>query len=671
MLNVSQLEAPAPIIRSRARLAPLPLQRHWHLLVLLVISFIGGAIRFTHLSQPCLWGDEASVFRRICGTYAQLIEQLRTDGFGPLHYEMHWVIAQFTKPTPTVLRLPSAICGTLQVLAMYVLARQLFARSTALLAAAFTACSGFMIFYSRDAKMYMETWCFTSIGVASLLWWFRTRTRWRSTAWLCWVAASATACGIHSASALPVIALSPLLLLTNRWSHWKEAVLLVVGLVVILAGPAGYYLKFNKFVDNADDDAGRYWGIGWVESYNRGMDGPQLVRHAATALGMGWAWPKATGAHWPNYLTEKDIPPAMLKWPKIAAEMLLSILIAAVLPWPRSLRPADQAGAPEPGWRVLLWLSLWIVLPGYLFYCHSVPDFESPILHVRWPAWFWDALAAHVALQYVFGSLLAATVILGTWFRPTRPAVQKALVVAVMFGLVMLVFTMCRREADLAAIENRAWRSIWVPRYLGFIWPAMAMATAALLMRLPTIYIRSAAIALLLGVNAAFGIARFAVNTEPPVEQIARDVLDAQPPRDATTRTYTAIPPGSSDPGRGSLMMLPGRYYLYMLSGERPPSPQQFRMLGAPLPFVLRNYDGGRAVREVGASPRISRIVLWENEAFDADYQQPDALRGKLPPGWQLVSDRWYPVWTFWEWQQQWNFRRTEYVKESPDAGSK
>jgi hypothetical protein len=640
------------------------LVRFWPLAVLLLLTAAAGAVRFNHLPRPSLWGDEASVYRRTCGTYFQLIEQLRTDGFGPLHYEMHWVIAQFTKPTPTVLRLPPAICGTLEVLAIYFLARQLLPVSTSLLAAAFAAFSGFLIFYSRDAKMYMETWFFTTVGVASLLWWFRTRTRWRSTAWFCWVAASAAACGIHSASALPVVALSPLLLLTKRSPHWKEAVLLVVGLLLILSGPAGYYLKFNKFIDNADDDAGQYWGIGWVERYNRGMDGPQLLRHAATALGMGWAWPKAAvpGGGWQTYLSETDIPPAMLKWPKIAAEVLLCILIAAALPWPRFLRPRDDARGPEPGWRVLLWLSLWILLPGYIFYCHSVRDFDSPMEHVVWPAWFWNALAQHVSLRFVMGGLLAVAMVVGACFRLTQSAVQKALVVAVMFGLVMVAYAMCRKDADLAAIEGHAWRSIWVPRYLGFIWPAMAMAVAALLMRLPTIYVRGAAIVVLLGVNAAFGIARFAVTTEPPAEQIARDVLDAQPPN-AATRTYTAIPPGSPDPGRGSLMMLPGRYYLYMLSGRRPDSPQEFRMLGGPVPFVLRNYGGERAVDELRRSPKLTRIVLWENYSFDADHKEPDPLHGKLPAGWHLVSDRWYPVWTFWEWQQQWNYRRTEYAK--------
>src|SRR5580698_4697263 len=78
-----------------------PLLRPWGaLLVLIVLTVAGGVIRFSYLDQPALWGDEAKVYWRICGTYGELISVLREDGFVPLHYEMNWVIGHFFKPTP-------------------------------------------------------------------------------------------------------------------------------------------------------------------------------------------------------------------------------------------------------------------------------------------------------------------------------------------------------------------------------------------------------------------------------------------------------------------------------------------------------------------------------------------------------------------------------------------
>src|SRR5439155_8813271 len=111
----------------------------------------------------------------------------------------------------------------------------------------------------------------------------------------------------------------------------------------------------------------------------------------------------------------------------------ISVLIAAALPWPRKERPRDHARSPQPGWRVLLWLSLWILLPGYVFYCHSVASFDSPVTWL--PERFVDVLSLETvfarATEMILGALLAA----GLIYRPTRDAVQKLFVVVALFGL--------------------------------------------------------------------------------------------------------------------------------------------------------------------------------------------------------------------------------------------
>ena len=47
-------------------------------LILALITVAGGAIRFTHLDRPCLWGDEALVYWRTCGTYDEMLTPLRS-----------------------------------------------------------------------------------------------------------------------------------------------------------------------------------------------------------------------------------------------------------------------------------------------------------------------------------------------------------------------------------------------------------------------------------------------------------------------------------------------------------------------------------------------------------------------------------------------------------------
>ncbi len=179
---------------------PPELDRRRALWVLLGITAAAAAVRFAFLGRPCLWGDEALVYWRTCGTFAQLLRLLHGDGFPPLHYELYWLIvhASGTVPSPAAMRAVPAACGTLLVPAVYGLARQLLPRRPSLWAAAFTAGSGFALFYSRDAKMYAEAWLAMTVSVACLLAWVRTG---RATAWLAWVAAGSAAAGLVDADA--------------------------------------------------------------------------------------------------------------------------------------------------------------------------------------------------------------------------------------------------------------------------------------------------------------------------------------------------------------------------------------------------------------------------------------------------------------------------------------
>jgi hypothetical protein len=61
----------------------------------------------------------------------------------------------------------------------------------------------------------------------------------------------------------------------------------------------------------------------------------------------------------------------------------------------------------------------------------------------------------------------------------------------------------------------------------------------------------------------------------------------------------------------------------------------------------------------------LQRFVKWDDFTTDGTELVPareDGL-GALLPGWRLVSDRWYPVHTFWDWQRRGDFRRREYER--------
>src|SRR3954452_18321876 len=83
--------------------------------LVLLITVLGGVLRFAYLDRPAIWGDEAATFMRVCGTFQQLVDELVIAGFAPLHYLLYCWIGQHTPLSPVVLRLTPAIAGTLMI----------------------------------------------------------------------------------------------------------------------------------------------------------------------------------------------------------------------------------------------------------------------------------------------------------------------------------------------------------------------------------------------------------------------------------------------------------------------------------------------------------------------------------------------------------------------------
>jgi hypothetical protein len=236
-------------------------------------------------------------------------------------------------------------------------------------------------------------------------------------------------------------------------------------------------------------------------------------------------------------------------------------------------------------------------------------------------------------------------------------AAKVLLIAAAVYGLCRLVvFAYEYKNLKLGGEAEKT--PIWMPRYFGVVWPAVAIALCVLLMRLPTRPLRYAAIALLLGANLAQCFGRFAFG-EPPVDHIVADIygLPGTPPegkwarglwsweqrwkawngrksQPADLRTYVADASYTAHPGGGAIAHRVGRYYISVLSG-RPYLTHQYPLggsLGDRIQF--QPYSSDRMVAlEMKRSPQVNRLIIW-----DRHVESPERRIAKLTASGKTVT---------------------------------
>jgi hypothetical protein len=217
--------------------------------------------------------------------------------------------------------------------------------------------------------------------------------------------------------------------------------------------------------------------------------------------------------------------------------------------------------------------------------------------------------------------------------------------------------------ARAAAADGHPWKSVWVPRYLGFVWPAVAVATGALLDRLPTRTLRAVALAVVLAANLGMFAFRLFGTTEPPVDRMAADVWAAQPvgghPSD--TLTWTDLGAISGGNGGGHLFSDPGRYYLQVLA-RRPMDPTLFKLSLST--FTIHRGDADRGVHAAvtAAGPSLRRVIVWEQSDVTDPPPDDEDILPRLP-GWRRSADEAYVVRDVWTGQDLSRYRRREYVR--------
>ncbi|MCL4507548.1 MAG: glycosyltransferase family 39 protein [Chloroflexi bacterium] len=120
-----------------------------------LLVFAAFVLRIMNITGESLWRDEVDTIRFAFAPFSEMLQNLTRNGFnGPLYLLTMRVWLNLAGVNDMALRYFSLICGVFEVAFIYVLAKRIFNRTTALFAAGIAAVAPVLIWYSGEGKMY-------------------------------------------------------------------------------------------------------------------------------------------------------------------------------------------------------------------------------------------------------------------------------------------------------------------------------------------------------------------------------------------------------------------------------------------------------------------------------------------------------------------------------------
>ena len=175
-----------------------------YLRILIVITALGGFLRFWHLGYNPVWLDEATTYNIALMPFSAIWQTMSSGGLmPPLFFWAEKVMLLFGH-SESVLRFIPAVAGTLAIPVCYFLGKEFLDKNAGLIAATGAAFSPFLIQYSQDARAYAPAFLFVACATLFYLRGMRTNTR---SDWLAFGLFSALAVWTHFYTAVVIAAL--------------------------------------------------------------------------------------------------------------------------------------------------------------------------------------------------------------------------------------------------------------------------------------------------------------------------------------------------------------------------------------------------------------------------------------------------------------------------------
>lgn len=199
------------------------------IVVLWALIALGAVLRFALIGHQGYWLDEGITIEQLHRTFGGMLHALRfRESTPPLYYMLAWGWARVFGFGEAPLRSLSAVVGLAMVPTAYLAGQELVSRRVGLIAAALTACSPLLVWYSQEARPYSLV---AFLGALSLLTFVRAHFQPTPRRLLAWALASALALFAHYFAAMVVVPEAAWLVFVHRRRWPVRAGVVFVGAV--------------------------------------------------------------------------------------------------------------------------------------------------------------------------------------------------------------------------------------------------------------------------------------------------------------------------------------------------------------------------------------------------------------------------------------------------------
>jgi uncharacterized membrane protein len=166
-----------------------------------------------------LWLDEAlSVMQANLPLADMLTELAQTDVHPPGHHLVLWATVRALGDGELAVRLPSVLIGAALVPLLYLAGRDLFSRSTGLVAASLGAVAPLAVWYAQEARMYS---LYLVLALAAVWLQVRAARDGRVWAWVGYGAVTGLLLWAHYFAGLQVL-VQQLAFAAMAWRRWRD-----------------------------------------------------------------------------------------------------------------------------------------------------------------------------------------------------------------------------------------------------------------------------------------------------------------------------------------------------------------------------------------------------------------------------------------------------------------